>query len=157
VTTPLPQPPSIPGYEPVRVLGTNHAIVYLARRCASGELVALKVYHRDTPITVGWSRDTLLKGLNHPNVLRVFEVGEAEGRRYSVFEYVEEDLAVRLREGPLRPSEAARIAQATALALCYARDRGMVQVDLKPSISTATPSRSRGTAHCAGGVHLSSA
>jgi serine/threonine protein kinase len=133
VTTPLPQSPSIPGYEPVRVLGTNHAIVYLARRCASGELVALKVYHRDTPITVGWSRDTLLKGLNHPNVLRVFEVGEAEGRRYSVFEYVEEDLAVRLREGPLRPSEAARIAQATALALRCARDRGMVQVDLKPS------------------------
>jgi len=134
VTTLLPQKPSIPGYEPVRVLGTNHAILYLARRCASGELVVLKVYHGGNPSADAWIRETLLKGLKHPNVLRVFEVGEAEGRPYSVFEYVDETLAARLREGPLRPSEAAGIAQATALALRYARDRGMVQVDLRPSV-----------------------
>jgi serine/threonine-protein kinase len=75
----------------------------------------------------------LLKGLNHPNVARVFEVGETEGRPYSVFEYVDGTLAARLREGPLRPSEAARIAQATALALRHARERGLVQVNLTPS------------------------
>jgi hypothetical protein len=37
------------GYEPVRLLGRNGAILYLARRSHTGELVALKVYDRGGP------------------------------------------------------------------------------------------------------------
>lgn len=123
--------PAIPGYEPVRALGINGALVYLARMESSGDLVVVRVYGR-------WAEhilhhDSLLARLNHPNILRVFEIGDFQGRSYCALEYVEENLAERLRQGPLSRSNAISLVPAIALALQYAWQQGMVPVDLSPN------------------------
>jgi serine/threonine-protein kinase len=104
-------------------------VVYLARRSSSGETVVVKVYGE-------WrqqlERDSMLARLNHPNILRVFEIGEFQGQPFCASEYVEEDLAKRLRQGPLSRSHAIRLIPAIALALQYAWDQGMVPPDFRP-------------------------
>jgi serine/threonine-protein kinase len=72
--------------------------------------------------------------LAHPNVARVLDLGEEEGRPYLVMELLEgESLAARIaRSGPLAPAEAAGIAAAVADALHAAHRAGVVHRDVKP-------------------------
>jgi eukaryotic-like serine/threonine-protein kinase len=72
--------------------------------------------------------------LVHPNVARVLDLGEEEGRPYLVMELLEgESLAARIaRSGPLAPAEAAGIAAAVADALHAAHRAGVVHRDVKP-------------------------
>lgn len=122
--------PAIPGYEPVRSL-SSCGISYLARRSSSGELVVVRVFDQLQAVSV--HRDFLLARLDHPNILRVFEIGDFQGRSFCALEYVEEDLAKRLRQGPLSRSQAIKLVPAIALALQYAWHQGMVPVRLKPN------------------------
>ncbi len=77
-------------------------------------------------------------GLNHPNVARVYDYGEAtEGSHrvpYLVMEFIDGDtLADRIaREGALPWPEAAMICAATAAALATAHERDLVHRDIKP-------------------------
>jgi eukaryotic-like serine/threonine-protein kinase len=114
----LPRHPPIPGYEPIRVLGQNGAIVYVARSVRLDKPVALQVWNRPIP-----GNAAALVGLEHPNIVGVFDVGEVDGHSYFAFEYVEaESLAQRLRKGPLTDVEARNIATAIAWA-CYSHVR----------------------------------
>jgi hypothetical protein len=72
--------------------------------------------------------------LDHPNIARVLDLGEHDGRPYLVMELLEgESLATRIdRAGPLSPSEAARIVAAVADALEAAHQAGIVHRDVKP-------------------------
>jgi serine/threonine protein kinase len=74
-------------------------------------------------------------GLSHPNICRLFDYGETDGRRYIVFELLGGgSLEERLRAGqPLPDDEAARIAGELASALAYAHSRGVVHRDVKPT------------------------
>jgi serine/threonine protein kinase len=74
-------------------------------------------------------------GLSHPNICRLFDYGETEGRRYIVFELLGGgSLEDRLRAGqPLADEEVARIAGELASALAYAHSRGVVHRDVKPT------------------------
>jgi serine/threonine-protein kinase len=129
----LPEHPPIPGYEPERLLGRNGAIVYLARRSDTGELVALKVYNGSVPPADLRRQELTLARLNHPNVLRVIGIGECEGRAYTALEYAATSLAARLRDGPLQAAEAGLIAKTLALTLQHMRELGFVHVNLRPS------------------------
>lgn len=72
--------------------------------------------------------------LLHPNVVTLFDAGEAEGLLYLAFEFVEgTDLASRLEKGPLSLREVLRIVRQAADALHYAHGQGIVHRDIKPS------------------------
>jgi eukaryotic-like serine/threonine-protein kinase len=72
--------------------------------------------------------------LDHPNIARVLDLGEHDGRPYLVMELLEgESLAARIdRAGPMPPAEAARIVAAVADALEAAHHAGVVHRDVKP-------------------------
>jgi eukaryotic-like serine/threonine-protein kinase len=72
--------------------------------------------------------------LDHPNIARVLDLGEQDGRPYLVMELLRgESLAARLdRAGPMAPAEAARVAAAVADALQAAHRAGVVHRDVKP-------------------------
>jgi serine/threonine-protein kinase len=73
--------------------------------------------------------------LLHPNVVTLFDAGEAEGMLYLAFELVEgTDLAGRLEAGPpLSLREVLRIIRQVADALDFAHRQGIVHRDIKPS------------------------
>jgi serine/threonine-protein kinase len=73
--------------------------------------------------------------LLHPNVVTLFDAGEAEGMLYLAFELVEGmDLAGRLESGPpLSLREVLRIIRQVADALDFAHRQGIVHRDIKPS------------------------
>jgi serine/threonine protein kinase len=79
--------------------------------------------------------------LTHPNVVRIYDVGEVEGRPYFVMELVEgETLANRLRRhGRLPVDEAVRIAIAVCGGLEHAHRAGLVHRDVKPHNLLLTP------------------
>ena len=77
----------------------------------------------------------LLTRLDHPNVVRAFQVGEADGKHYLVLEYLDGDtldevLAKRKR---LPPTEAVRVVHQALLGLQHIHERGMIHRDLKPA------------------------
>ena len=76
----------------------------------------------------------MLASLNHPNIAAIYGLDEADHKPFLVLELVEgEDLAVRLRRGPVHVDEALEIAKQIALALEDAHEKGIVHRDLKPA------------------------
>ena len=82
----------------------------------------------------------LLASLNHPNIAAIHGLEEADGKPYLVLELVPgEDLAERLKRGPLPVDEAIEVARQVAEALEEAHERGVVHRDLKPANVKLTP------------------
>ncbi len=73
--------------------------------------------------------------LNHPNIVSVYDWGEAAGTYYIVMEYIDgRSLADVLRtEGRIRPDRAIDASIAVALALASAHTSGVVHRDIKPA------------------------
>src|SRR5580700_12296418 len=72
--------------------------------------------------------------LNHPNILSIYDIGEANGAPYVVSELLEgETLRDRLRNGPLSSTrKAIDYAQQIARGLAAAHEKGIIHRDLKP-------------------------
>jgi eukaryotic-like serine/threonine-protein kinase len=72
--------------------------------------------------------------LAHPNVVRVFDVGEYDGRPFIAMEYVDGEMLaeVNARRGPLPPAEAAGLAMQICAGLAAAHAAGLVHRDVKP-------------------------
>jgi tRNA A-37 threonylcarbamoyl transferase component Bud32 len=76
----------------------------------------------------------LAASLDHPNVVPIYEAGQADDELYIAMRYVEgQDLKELLRGGPLEPERAVRICTQVAEALDFAHERGLVHRDVKPS------------------------
>src|SRR5262245_20542571 len=72
--------------------------------------------------------------LRHPGIVTIHDVGSAAGLCYIVFDLVEgDDLAGRLRGGPLPWREAAGLVAEVADTLHHAHERGFVHRDIKPA------------------------
>jgi predicted Ser/Thr protein kinase len=72
--------------------------------------------------------------LQHPNIVRVYEVGACDGSPYYSMDYIDgQSLAQRLRSGPLPGKVAARHVLAVAAAIQHAHDHGILHRDLKPA------------------------
>src|SRR5574338_472740 len=72
--------------------------------------------------------------LNHPNIVDIYAVDEAEGIVYFVMAYITGDnLAKRLHDrGAMSVDETRRVLRDVADALAYAHERGVVHRDIKP-------------------------
>jgi Tol biopolymer transport system component len=114
------------------------ATVYLARDVKHSRSVALKVLDPELGAVLGAERFLaeirVTANLQHPNLLPLFDSGEADGLLFYVMPFVEgESLRARLdREKQLPVDEAVRIASAVAAALDYAHSNGVIHRDLKP-------------------------
>ena len=114
--------------------------VYRADDLKLGQPVALKFLPRD----VERDHDRLERFLTevrlslrvtHPNVCRVFDIGQIEDRQFLSMEYVDgEDLASLLRRiGRLPEDKAIEIARQLCAGLAAAHEEGVLHRDLKPA------------------------
>jgi TolB-like protein len=114
------------------------AVVHLAVDLRHGRRVSLKVLRPELAAALGAERSLreirIAAGLQHPNILPLYDSGDAGGILYYVMPYVEgESLRDRLtREGPLPLADAVAIAGEAADALGYAHGHDVVHRDVKP-------------------------
>jgi hypothetical protein len=127
-------------YRIVRELGQGGmAVVYLAEDLRLERRVAIKVLRRDIRLRRGGERFNaeirLTANFRHPNIVPLFESGEADGWTFFVMPFIDgETLLHRLaRVGAHEPSDAARIVIDIAAALSHAHRAGAVHRDVKPS------------------------
>jgi serine/threonine protein kinase len=105
-----------------------------------GQIVAIKVLPpskaREPNIRHRFLREARLAlQLKHPNVVRAFQVGEANGLHYLVMENLEGETFSDLfaRRGRFAPAEAVRLAYQALQGLQHIHSLGLVHRDIKPS------------------------
>jgi serine/threonine-protein kinase len=137
-------PPGAPAafehYDLLRPLGRGGmGVVYKARDRRLNREVALKVLRVPVGDPSGRGPARFLREaeatarLDHPNIVPIYEAGEAGEVLYYAMPYVEgRNLAEWLREGPLPPRRAAELMEPVARAVHYAHSRGILHRDLKP-------------------------
>jgi tetratricopeptide (TPR) repeat protein/predicted Ser/Thr protein kinase len=127
-------------YEIVRLLGQGGmGAVYQAHDRELERQVALKIIRADMAanpeILKRFKQELILsRQVTHKNVIRIFDLGQADGIKFITMEYIEgEDLqSVLRREKKLDPKEAANIISQVCRALEAAHAEGVIHRDLKP-------------------------
>ncbi|MFZ2494016.1 MAG: serine/threonine-protein kinase [Thermoanaerobaculia bacterium] len=128
-------------YRIVALLGSGGmGEVYRAEDTRLGQQVALKFLphgvHRDPQrLERLFSEVRLGRQVSHPNVCRIYDIGEWEGNHFLAMEYVDgEDLASLLRRiGRLPAQKAFDIARDVCAGIAAAHGLGIVHRDLKPA------------------------
>jgi eukaryotic-like serine/threonine-protein kinase len=118
-----------------------------------GQMVALKILPasraKDQRVLGRFQREArLLTQLDHPNVVRAFQVGESGGRHFIVMEFLEGETLdeVLSRRKRLPIGEAVRLLRQALDGLQHLHDKRMVHRDLKPSNLMITPAGNKGGA-----------
>jgi serine/threonine-protein kinase len=161
-TTPATRPsdpaPSTPSsssvhgrFDPGTRLGTRYRVVAMLGRGGMGEVyraddlelgqsVALKFLPEGVsrnPVELARFRNEvrLARQIAHPNVCRIYDIGEADGHVFLSMEYIDgEDLASVLRRmGRPSPDKAIEIARQLCFGLAAAHESGVLHRDLKPA------------------------
>jgi eukaryotic-like serine/threonine-protein kinase len=112
--------------------------VYLATDMTAGRKAALKLlpmrFTGDAERLKRFQQEAhAVVGLNHPNILTVYEIGEDHSTHYIASELIEgETLRQRLMRGRMEVGEAIDVAIQVASALAAAHETGIVHRDIKP-------------------------
>ncbi len=139
-------PPSVhdiaqlfPQLEIIELIGQGGmGAVYKAKQPGLDRLVALKILPprpgNDPGFADRFTREArALARLSHPNIVAVFDFGQAGGLHYFIMEYVDgPNLRQVEQAGKLSPREALKIIPQICEALQFAHDEGIVHRDIKP-------------------------
>ena len=148
-----PSHPSSPGlgFAPGAMIADRYRVIALLGRGGMGEVysaddlklgqrVALKFLPADRLKSSSWrvqfyAEVRMARQVSHPNVCRVYDIGESDGRLFLSMEFVDgEDLASLLRRiGRLPDDKAVEVAQELCAGLAAAHGAGVLHRDLKPS------------------------
>lgn len=128
-------------YENLELIGQGGmAEVYKSTHPTLGVPVAIKLLPAHLALDPDFQRRftreaQTVAGLEHPNIIRIFDHGELNGAHYMVMEYIAgKDLGEYLNQhGRLKLVEALSILKGFASALDYAHAHGLVHRDIKPS------------------------
>jgi hypothetical protein len=113
--------------------------VYRAENPRLGIPVALKILNRDVADDESFRErfvreSRLAAGINHPNIIPIYDAGYADDVLYIAMRYVSGgDLRARIREGRLDPARTISIVSQAASGLDAAHARGLVHRDVKPA------------------------
>lgn len=133
------RPPEVPGFVIGAELGRGGCgVVYEALQPRIGRRVALKFLtdgpSRDAHARERWLREARALGrVRAPNVVRLHEAGEHEGRLYLVLDLVPGGSLKSLLTGPVPPRDAARLIETMARAVAGLHALGVLHLDIKPS------------------------
>lgn len=132
--------PEIPDYEIFEEIGRGGmGVVYRARQISLNRIVAVKMLISGsyaTPVNQRrfQSEAKSAGGLDHPNIVSVFEAGESSRLPFFSMPYIDgTTLAKRIAERTLGNREAATLMIPVCRALGYAHRNGILHRDLKPS------------------------
>lgn len=127
-------------YKVIREIGKGAmGVVYLAHDPNLDLQVALKVLRQDKGVAESFARRFLAEAralgrLNHPNIVRVFNVDEDDGKIYIAMEFIEgTSFDETIRQKRFTPEEVATFGIVVASALDDAHRKGIVHRDIKPS------------------------
>jgi serine/threonine-protein kinase len=136
---------------PGAIVAGRYRVVALLGRGGMGEVYRAEDLTLEQPVALKFLPGTVGEGdvrlaqfhnelktarqVSHKNVCRLYDLGEANGRRFLTMEYVDgEDLSSLLRRiGRLPHDKAVDIARQLCAGVAAAHDRGVVHRDLKPS------------------------
>jgi serine/threonine protein kinase len=127
-------------YEIIDQVGTGGmATVYKAYQPRLDRYVAVKVMHQmflqDPNFRARFEREArIVGGLDHPNIVPIYDYAELKGQPYLVMKYIEgRTLKDYMREEPLNLEEIRYVMQSVCDALTYAHKSGVFHRDMKPS------------------------
>ena len=138
-------------FAPGQIIADRYRVVALAGRGGMGEvyraedlklsqIVAIKFLpaslSQDAQALARFHSEVrIARQVSHPNVCRVFDIGDADGVPFLTMEYVDgEDLASLVRRiGRLSSDKAIEIARQVCAGLSAAHERGVIHRDLKPA------------------------
>ena len=132
-------PDAVPGYELLGEIGRGGmGVVYRARHLGLNRVVALKMvlagsHARGSDLHRFRAEAEAVAQLQHPNVVQVYDVGEANGLPYLSLELCVGSLAERLDGTPWPPKPAAELVETLARAVHAAHQAGILHRDIKPA------------------------
>jgi serine/threonine protein kinase/WD40 repeat protein len=131
--------PAIDGYEILGVLGRGGmGVVYRARQVLLNRPCAVKMIlagaHAGAPEAVRFHAEAeAIARLQHPNIIQIHHIGEADGLPYFELEYVDGGSLDKLLDGAPWPARrAAALVELLARGVAEAHRQGIVHRDLKP-------------------------
>jgi hypothetical protein len=149
--TVAPRPPSSGRFAPGSIIAGRYRLIALLGRGGMGEVYRTEDLTLDQPVALKFLPEhvaadpvhlaqfhnelRVARQVSHKNVCRLYDLGDADGRRFLTMEYVDgEDLASLLRRiGRIPQDKAIDLARQLCAGLAAAHERGVLHRDLKPA------------------------